>query len=574
MFFNRKEDRALEEWEQDHREPGFDARHDYEPKHLELGVRMHALRGNADRARAIMKELFELYPSWDTAIMMTVFRALTSTQEAQHHNTARDIYVNMKGLLGNKATLAEYDSWLIGFLEARHLRYARQVFQDMVRDGILAATLSPKDVHEVLQRLHLLYRLGTDIEKMTSIALQAIDVLPQSYHSHLFGHWIKSAVVEKAPTAAAQILEMMFKRGYKPETYHFNLLLGSLLRTNDRVHQLKVENLGWRMVDLEQSSADRRKAPGITETVYDLDAAQKVPPADVTTFALLMRHHASQFQWEYVDYLTRTIREADIQPNQTVLEVLVDNHCRQGKYKKAWEVYTLIVNPPEGIPGVFPGGATMRRLWITLRLALGDHELRNDKDLPSPRQLLAETLHWWTLCRSRHDSERFRMGLAAADHGAITSLMMHCFSYTGDLPGSLVALHILRKKFGIFPGEQAVRILQRQTAWVDMHRATTSAKAQYYHSKTNKNNIEKMGQVCHILMQKRFERMKITGEQFADMTQEQAGDIGLNLISEFVRVILKRQNSPEMVEAMIDEAKMECGVPNLATGDLDTSEVA
>jgi hypothetical protein len=45
---------------------------------------------------------------------------------------------------------------------------------------------------------------------------------------------------------------------------------------------------------------------------------------------------------------------------------------------------------------------------------------------------------------------------------------MHCFSYTQDLAGSLVALHVLRRYFDIFLTDKVAEILQRQMAWVDM----------------------------------------------------------------------------------------------------------
>ncbi|KAF2253221.1 hypothetical protein BU26DRAFT_515597 [Trematosphaeria pertusa] len=586
IFLNGKEEQALKEWEEDHSGLSTGSRQDYKPEHLEMGAKLHALAGNADRARAIMHELFDLYSDWDSSIMMSVFRAHTSAGTDQLSDVAKEIYAKMRERMGSKMELQDYDSCLVGFLEARHVRYAKQVFRDMIKDGYLASAFSARQVEEVLERLHLLYRLGTDIEKMTSIALQAISVLPQPYHSHVFKDWMKSAVVKKAPAASAQILDMMYNRGCKPETVHFNLLLKALLRTKDEPHILKAENIGWTMIEESRRSSSKKlddeaaadiiskKAIQTAETALDSDIARKIPQANVTTFALMMRHHASNFQWEHVDYLARRLKETGIQPNAAVMNVLMDNHCRQGKYSEAWRTYKSLTDIPEGAPGVYPDGATMRCLWKTLRLALGDHATRDDPGLPTPRQLLAEMIHWWTRCRSRYDVERFRMGLAAADHGAITNLMMHCFSYIQDLPGSLVALHVLRKRFDIFPSDKAAEVLQKQTAWVDMHREMQSVRSQYYHSGVNQKNVEKMGRVFNLLMERRFERMNLIGDQFAYMSEEEVGDLGLNLLSEFVRVILKRQYPPEAVEALIDEAKKEIEVSDMPTGDMDAFSVA
>jgi len=99
--------------------------------------------------------------------------------------------------------------------------------------------------------------------------------------------------------------------------------------------------------------------------------------------------------------------------------------------------------------------------------------------------------------------------------------------------------------------------------------------AQFY---SNKNmfteSLEKMGRVHHILMRNRFKRMNLTGDQYAYMNKTEVGDLNLNLLSEFIRVILKRKYSPEAVEAMIDEAKRDIGLPDLTTGDMDAFSVA
>lgn len=586
IFLRGGEEEALKEWEMDHSDTNALSRQDYKPEHLEVGVKLHALAGNAQRARQVMDELFALYPTWDPSIMINVLRAYTDTTSLMDHDQARTIYRKIKERMGDKMTLNDYDACFVGFLEARHLPYAQQVFRDMVKNGHLAASYSPQETHKVLTRLHMLYRLGVDIEKMTSIALQSISTLPHAYFFHIFSHWMRSAVVKKAPEAAVQILDMMFKLGHEPATVHFNLLLKALLRTKDEPRILKAENIGWHMIENARKSAQkklpREEAPDMiasrvaaTAKMAPIDDAErKVPVGNVTTFALLMQHHANNLQWEHVDYLIRQWKETGLQPNSQIMNVLMDKACRQGKYADVWKTYKSLTDVAEQGTGVFPDGASMRCLWKTLRLALGDHITRNDADLPKPRELLAETVQWWGRCKSRHDAEQFRMGLAAWDHGAVTSLMMHCFSYTQDFAGSLVALFVLGKHFGIFPTDNAAAILQRQAAWVDMHRQTDPTRLQYNSSKVNTRNLAKMGRVYHILMERRFERMNITGDQFAYMSKEEVGTLGLNLLSEFVRVILKRSYPPEAVEEMIEQAKEEVGVPDMPIGDMNAFDVA
>ncbi|KAF2831129.1 hypothetical protein CC86DRAFT_282798 [Ophiobolus disseminans] len=585
LFTNGKKEEALKEWEADDSSCDLHEHHN-KRQHLNVGAKLHATAGHADLARTIMSRLYHLYPDHDSSVMMTVFRAHTSSTNEEHHDAAKDIYIGFKKRRASLMTFGDYDACLVGFLEARHLRHARQVFLDMVKDGYLASRGSAVCVEEVLQRLHMLYRLGTDISTMTSIALDAITVLPPAYHGHLFGDWMKFTVVQQAPEAASQILDMMFQRGYTPETFHFNMLLKALVRTKDDSNVLKAENIAWRMIDKARETHKSNDQPlSISErisqrlqkpTLQDLNSVRSVPVANVTTFALMMQHHAKKLQWEHVDYLSRQLKEISLTPNATIMNVLMDNKCRQGAYADAWTIYKRLTSPPRNSSneGVFPDGASFRCLWKNLRLAYGDYATREDPNLPSPRELLREMTEWWGLCRSRHDADRFRLGLAAPDHGAITALMMHCFSYTQDLAGSLAALHVLRQKFDIFPTEKALDILQSQMAWIDMARDSQSLRSQHFHSRSNARNKERIDHVYQILRQRRLERMNLKDGDHENFTVEEIGDMGLNLLSEFVRVVLKRTYPPELVEDMMETACRSVGAPGMKTGDMDAFEVA
>lgn len=585
LFEIGKEEEALKAWNADHFQPD----HRDSPEHLLVGAKLHALAGYAIRARNPMNRLFKLYPDYDTSIMMNVIRAHTSSADLTHHDFAKYLYAKMKEKKGAGWTMADYDACLVGFMEARHLQYAKEVFRDMVKDGHLAGPESPEGVKGVLERLHMLYQLGTDIYKMTSIALDALEVLPPAYHEHLFGDWMKTAVVQKAPDAASQILDMMIQRGYQPQAFHFNMLLRALLRTTEEPNTLKAENIAWRMInEAREASSTHVEPASITGQISQkahlerprLPAAspQNLPQANIATFALMMQHHAKKTQWEHVDYLMRQLKEADMAPNDSILNILIDNKCRQGAHVEAYEIYRRLTHPPKSSNevGVFPNGASIRIVWKNLRLALGSYRTREDPKLPTCRDLLKETVKWWKLCRSRYDAERFRIGLTAEDHGAIMPLVLHCFSYTSDLAGSLAALHVLRKRFDIYPHAKATRILQRQMAWVDMSHGGAVQHYKHFHSRSNARKLASIERVYNVLAQQRMLRMGIDPMKWdpEKYTPEEIGDMELDLLSEFVRVFLKRTKPPEVVEEMMAAATLSVGCPGMETGDLDAWEVA
>ncbi|KAJ4990189.1 pentatricopeptide repeat domain-containing protein [Stagonosporopsis vannaccii] len=555
------------------------------PDYLDTGARLYALAGHPDQARSIMNHLLQLYPDWDTSLMMAVFRAYTSSGSERHIAKAKEIYHAMKGKIGNEATLEMYDSCMIGFLEARSLPDAKQVFQDMVRGGFLQTEVSEPQAESVIRRLNLLYSLGSDISGMSSIALDAIAVLPVAYHGHVFSDWMKSALVEKAPQAAAQILDLMIQRGYRPQTEDFNFLLRTLLRTKVPEDLLQAENIGWKMVEEARLSSippDRDPSGGrvkvIAErlqngSVLDADPAASVPAASASTFALIMRHHASNSQWEHVDYLTRQLRLANVEVNSTLMNVLIENRAEKGQFREAWQVYKSLTDDPGRAEAVFPDGETIRILWRTLRMALSDPANREDPDLPTPRKLLRETVEWWTLVRRRPDAERFLRGLAAGNKGAITNLMLHSFSFAQDLSGSLVALHVLRQKFDIYPTRDAARTVLRQHAWEAMHNETDSVRIQFGLSNNRARNMQRLTHTYERLLSRRLRRLKITEETLQGYTPEQLGDLELNMISEFVRFVLLSHHSPEIVELLIQGAANATGVLHIPTGDINVFDM-
>lgn len=574
-FMAGKQEQALDKWAASRSK--FAAAPDF----LDTGARLYALAGHPDQARSIMDDLLQLYPDWNTSVMMAVFRAYTSSGSEEHVVKAKELYHAMKEKSGSKATLEMYDSCMVGFLQARSLPDAKQVFQDMVGGGFLKTEVSKPQV--VIRRLNLLYALGTDISAMSSVALDAIAVLPVAYHSHVFSDWMKSALAEKSPQAAAQILDLMIQRGYRPETVDFNFLLKTLLRTKEPEDLLKAENIGWKMIEEARlSSIPSHRHPSgsrvnaIVErlqdgSVLDANSAFSVPAANALTFALMLRHHTSNSQWEHVDYLTRQLKLANVEVNTTLMNVLIENKAEKGQYREAWQIYKSLTDDPDRAGAVFPDGETMRVLWRSLRMALSDPVNREDPELPTPRTLLRETVEWWTLVRQRPDADRFLQGLAAENRGAITNLILHSFSFAQDLIGSLVALHVLHHKLDIPPTRDAAMTVLRQHAWEAMHEETETVRIQYGLSKTYSKRMREYTRIHTQLLEHRLRRLNITKEKLQDYTSEQLGYVELNVISEFVRFVLLQPSGayPEMIEVRIKDAAVEVGAPYIPTGDVN-----
>lgn len=590
-LFSKNEEQALIEWEQDRLGTNTLPRHDYKPEHLELGVTMYASHGDPDRAHEIMKELFELYPTWSRSVAKAVFSAYAASEQERHKGMA---YVAYKEATkwADQLELKDYDVFFNGFLEIHKLVGAKMVFRDMIKFGRLATSLELVEVEKVLTRFHSMLRLAWDVSKMTSIGLFATSVLPQAYHHHVYDHWLRIAMLERSPEVAAQVLERMFDHGTQPRTVHFNLLLKAFLRSRKTSYISKGESIGWRMIEATEK-ADYRKLPEITEEAASqglkhkeaakmisgwkgsepgtsaAETSRLVAQANVTTFALLIKHHSIKCHWEHVDYLKRKFEETGLPPNAELLNSLLDAKSRQGKHVEAWTIYRSLTHAPEGTPGVFPNGMTMRLIWRSLRCAYADIHWgsRPDLELPTPRELLAETVQWWERCRARPDVDRFRIGVAGKDLGAFWGLVVHCFSTKRDLPGSLVALHIFRKYLGIFPTERIVENYIRQAVWEDLGEMETASDRWRFLNLdvgyTHKALVRVSRQLYEHISSREIIRLNRRGIYPAELSWVERKELQLNILTEFVRASLRKDHDGALVEAAIYKAKKDIGVPDM-----------
>ncbi|OCL14800.1 hypothetical protein AOQ84DRAFT_280290 [Glonium stellatum] len=553
-YISGKKQDALRRWEEEHKRTFGATQDGYKGEHLELGVRMHALSRNIDRARHIMEELFAAYPTWDPRVMIAVLQAHTKFQDGGNRDRAWALYIRLKTLLASKMTLADYDACFVAFLECQQIDYATAIFRDMVLAGHLAKRDIPGHDVQLTGRLRAMYLLSNSVGEVNKVALTAISVLPQRYHSSIFRHWMKMIVSKNAVESAAQVIELMFERGLESRTSHFDLLLAALFRIKKPAPVQKAESIGWQMIDakLDQASAHENRPP------MPFFLKRSIPRASSNTFALLIRHHTDQWQWDHVRQLQGMLTELETPPNCALMNSLMYVDLRRGKYEEVWVRYQAMTHPPPGYKPLFPNGATYHYLWKTLRLALGDHQTWAFESLPSPRDMMAQMLEWSRQIGRKPTLERSLIGLTGPRR-EIVSLIMHCFCHTEDLSGALVAIHAMKSRFRIFPTYRTAGILFK-------HMANN-------HTGVFKDNVLKLEQIYKVILQRRLNKMNQDGSLTSRMTEEQSRELSLDLLSEFIRVIMVRQCPAEEVEALIDKAKKEMGVPDLSTGDLDSFDV-
>jgi hypothetical protein len=570
-------------------------------EYLQLGVLLHIHLNKTYNAHRLAMDLYDYAPQHSEKVLMAMFTAhIRASSKQARGDLAYDVFVRMKDLPEQKAMKEDYLAWLEAFLTCGCPEYAMDVFKAMVQSRHLADGHDAKKEVESLSILKRICDSTKDSEGYSKTMLSAISVLPKAYHLGIYHHWMQQTAVQNTPEAAAQILELMFRQGLQPDSFHFNFLLRVLRRTGNPEYVAKTENIGWKMIErasdrvinslafmrplFSQETTGNNSEKEGTDVEAGFPLEMTIPPADSDTFAILLEHHTKAAQWEHVDYLKKKLSTVNFQPTSPLMNTILNVSRWSGDYGEVFRQFYAWTQPSDGGTATIPDGASWRALWATMRLAnvydstgegLSSVNNYTTEGIPTPRELLSGCVKWWEFIKSqpRFDPNRFKIGLAGKDGGAIQKLIIHCFNNANDLPGQLVALHVLRKIFNLIPPSDTYEMLRFQIIKKGLVSAA-SARSTYVHSGLWEKNVERVDRVYHILMQRRFQRMNLTGDDFAALNLAEVADLNLKILSEFVRVVLVRKHPPGVVEAMIDEAKKEIGVPDLNTGDLDAFSVA
>ncbi|KAF3050270.1 hypothetical protein E8E11_007004 [Didymella keratinophila] len=112
-----------------------------------------------------------------------------------------------------------------------------------------------------------------------------------------------------------------------------------------------------------------------------------------------------------------------------------------------------------------------------------------------------------------------------------------------------------------------------QIAWVSLHDETDSARRQFSLSDNNAKNMARLKYTYKRIRDRKFKELCAWGGMDFPMTEADAGDLELEVISEFVRVILLGSHEPEVVELMIQDAQQAIGVEKLPTGDVSAFDL-
>jgi hypothetical protein len=563
---------ALEQWEAGYNLSGNLREGSHKPEFLELGVRLQLASGDLEKAEKVVTDLFGIYADWHTQLPLQVIFACVNAKDAQTSNRGFEVYRRLSHFLGTRLSLQDYDSLLVAFLKASEPQHAASILNDMMSNQVIAREETDTAALDTMKRIKTIMAFCSSDEEINSIGLLALSAVPPSYCDLLFVEWLRFLRSRNSADSTLKVLELMYERGIKPRSKHFNLMISSLFRTRNPEAVKQAEGIAWKMIDERISAPSPRQMAHVAETNVPFFLTRSVPRATAATFLELLNHYAEARRWDALSDTKRVLEQYQWAPHGAgFLNAAIHAELLAGDYSLIWKRFRAL-HQSHGLETTgHINGRTYLHLWHSLRRCSYDPENRAE-DTPTPRYLMAHMANWASTLSSgvsfESETGRLRRG-----SDLLSSEISTCFLLSNDLLGQLVAINALYYVFGIAPTPKTAHVISRQLCLVDLPATTRQQRSRINKSGLFSKRMSRIVKVHEMLAQRRVNGAVAKGEAGVEQLEKDNNAFLLNTLSELIRVVLVRQFSPEQIERMVEDAKKEMGVPDIPTGDIDAFSV-
>lgn len=562
-----KTSQALDEWET-HQTELSQQKEDLEA-YWKLGVQIFAADGNPQRAQDIALAFLANDKSRNPRILNPVIVAWGQQPGKEAEVKAWALYLQRKIFLGTDMTMEDYDHISIGFLKAGRLGLAIAVFKDMMVTGRYPASDSAALYQAAVGLAGNLHESGVSEQDVNKVSLSALTLLPRQFQNRFFyASWMKKLIGMGEVDSAALVIELMYERGVKPDPKHLNGLIAGWLREGDGPSRKKAEHLGWAMIqqriDLVWS---RMNASGSAPRV-SVDQAQtddtptripkwmqrKVPQGNIETFSILLLHYTRRADEDMINYLADCLDDAQIRPNAYFMNHLLYAELRKQDVRELWTKFQTMSTT------IQPDLETYACLWDCGKLQFDRGRTSFSADFPSARVLLSNMITWYTQLPARTAStfqEEFSKDLY--------DQIIRCFCLSKDLPGTLIALHVLQATFHFYPDETTARLVILQVARLAGVPPNTPKRRLRHLSSTprSKENINQIHRLVEILSERQTIALGDRGLAVSTLDAHERDECQLEIVSDLIRIIMGRiggDADPKRVEEKIARAARDMGI--------------
>ncbi|KAL8387669.1 hypothetical protein RB595_009751 [Gaeumannomyces hyphopodioides] len=389
-------------------------------EYLKLGVRMHSMQGDLERAGRALDKLLETPLRSDPRFMLTFIRACA--QDKTRLDKAWETYRLMRGLLGTDIKIEDYDEVVASFLLLKQTELAFKVFVDMMFSGTI-------DLHGKTK-------------------------LPSAVGSHFFmGKWLKRLIGAGNLDGALEVLKFMQTKGILAAKVQVNGLIGAWLRSGLAENIEKADKLAWAMVRSRLAFVELRRrealvdwpirllqTPNKTEDLPDALGLTFVPQASLETFSLMAENYKERRLHSKLEGLWVAFQKCEMSTDAFMMNQLLESYNQEGLGVKAREVYKALTEEHALTPDAYTFFALYRSLEINLRYwgSVTDETMREEVQIC--RELFRDMVgSSWAF-----EAEEVQQ--------ALMRIVLHSFRKCGDNVGVIVSLRAMRDVFDRLPG--------------------------------------------------------------------------------------------------------------------------
>ena len=461
---------AIEHWNNNRSVLGPDV--EIAPQFFSLGVQLYSDNDDPVTAQKLAFECLDHGTFADASILVPVIAAWARAKTMSDHSLkAWTCYLRFKAELGTSIRAQDYETISSALLSQNLPDMALAVFKDMLLDRIDARSQhgSLSSFRTLVGQVQKMQSAAITERDVSKISLAALTVLPRFLQNkYFFASWIKNLIGRGEIEAAAQVVELMYERGVRPDAKHLNGIVGAWFRNGRKESVQKAEQMAWAMINAridfvhsrrQQQQQEKIHGEHRNRKLHPLFIRRTVPSATIETFSILLLHYTrGRNESASAQLMDKMTREALIPPNSFIYNHWMYAALRSHNIARVWSHYQdMKANR------VRADLETFACLWDTAKLQWDRSKSAHFSLFPSARALFKEMVQW-TVASNKHFAVS-KSDPASTHHDPpdfshdLYDQIIRVFCLSNDLRGVLCALHGLEHFYKQDPDPDTTRIV-------------------------------------------------------------------------------------------------------------------
>jgi hypothetical protein len=337
-----------------------------------------------------------------------------------------------------------------------------------------------------------------------------------------------------------------------------NGLIGAWLREGTESYRIKAENLAWKMIQarlefVRERDLDSFKFPLRSVKSYGKNGNHRpnqTPLATMETFTILLQNYRRRRKYQEFMGLFDAVTESKLPVDTRFINELlwIDSKAANNR-NWVWQTYKSLM----GSNATSPDFVTYTILWQNMKKQ--EDPVTGKRMRSSPDQFTTCRLLFKDMVERTH-ALKIKQPMPAD----LYDLIILCFCYAKDIPGTAIALRTLQQEFHLYPNVKTAQVLIGALARSDVFIQMDERRRQPVHVSA-RQRIANVTRIFGSLKDQRNDGLRDQGlspdELVADVKQEE----GLGLLLDLLHLAYRTQGTvgttrnPEWKDAIIDAAK-------------------